>query len=356
MQKYFLILLFSILLSCNNQDEKIENTVLQKDSAQILSININPVWNSDWNDDENIDSPAFWNSNDGKEYVIATSKSKSYLVVYDALTGKRIKTIGNEGKKPGELSRPNGVWVIEDYLFVVERDNQRVQVFSLPEFQSIMIFGENYLLNPYGITITGINGDYKVFVTDNYETPEGSIPADSLLGERVKMFHVLMNSEEKSAEYLKAFGKTNDDGVLRVVESIYADPENNNLLIAEENEAFTQVYVYDMDGNYKGTRFGEGLFKYQVEGIALLQANNKGYWIITDQDKNNNKFNVFDRTNFKFIGSFNIPGVSNTDGIWLANEKIGDFNNGLFFACNNDGGIGAISIEKILKGLKLDNK
>ena len=152
-----------------------------------------------------------------------------------------------------------------------------------------------------------------------------------------------------NVKLVKKFGETTNQGKLKIVESIYGDPEYNNLLIAEEKEDETCVKVYDLDGNYKNQIIGKGLFKYQVEGIALYKSeSNDGFWIITDQDSANNSFHIFSRKNFKHLGYFQNPNTTNTDGIWLTQENYKGFPDGAFFAVHNDGNVSCSDLKLIV--------
>ena len=93
--------------------------------------------------EENIDSPASW-LQDGKRMLVASAKATDQLVVYDGDTGQRLRTVGGTGTALGQLQRPNGVATIDDrYLFVVERDTHRVQMFQLPDFTPLLAFDDS---------------------------------------------------------------------------------------------------------------------------------------------------------------------------------------------------------------------
>src|SRR5690606_1929038 len=103
--------------------------------------------------EENIDSPASW-LQDGRRMLVATAKATDALVVYDGDSGRRLRTVGGPGKALGQLRRPNGVATIDDrFLFVVERDNRRVQMFQLPQFTPLLAFGADELQQPYGLWV-----------------------------------------------------------------------------------------------------------------------------------------------------------------------------------------------------------
>jgi 3-phytase len=276
------------------------------------------------------------------------------LAVYDAATGKRINSFGTLGKGKEQLSRPNGIWVIDSLLIIVERDNKRIQVFTLPEFKSLGFIAENKLKKPYGLYVFKTGNNYNLYVTDQYEIQEDSIPPDSLLGERVQYYTFTVNGNKLNSSLVKKFGDTTGEGVLKVVESIYADPQNDNLLIAEELETDTYIKVYSLDGTFKNKVVGKGLFKYQAEGMALLDCGNgTGYWICTDQSKHDNTYYVFDRKTLEKVTFFKLPNTSNTDGVWLTQKPFGNFTEGAFFAVNNDGGVNAVGIREIIEKCKL---
>ena len=108
---------------------------------------------------DELDSLATWPTEDGRTWLIATAKSSHRLVVFDADTGERLREVGGEGQAPGEFKRPNGIAVYGDMLFVVERDNHRVQVLSLPDFKPLGSFGEQQLRSPYGLWLAEPEGN-----------------------------------------------------------------------------------------------------------------------------------------------------------------------------------------------------
>lgn len=363
MKKFLPLLFVLILISCSEKKnpEKIEN---KTDNSVIEPDILSP-----YNEDNNIDSPAFYD-NGSRGMVLATAKGTHKLVIYDAETGDSIGSYGDFGRKFGEFKRPNGIWVIDSLCFVVERDNHKVQVLKLPEFETIGIFGKFKLIKPYGISVVRTadipvssearatsDYDYRIYVTDNYETEDEQIPADSALYRRVSVFDMKIRNEDNDiiTKFRNFIGPTEGEGRLKVVESIYADPANDNLLVAEELEGAgkTMIKVFDLDGNFK-KNIGEGLFKSQAEGIALYKCDDKnGFWISTDQSKESNIFHFFDRRTFEPLAQFDSGKLSNTDGIWLHQNPIGEHKAGQFIAVNNDGGIGIWDLGKLMDKLEL---
>jgi 3-phytase len=314
------------------------------------------AWQTERDTLDNIDSPAVWHGPDGQHWILSTAKTTDVLVVNDAATGKELRRVGGAGTGPGKLERPNGIFVIDDLAMVVERDNHRVQVFRLPDFASVGVFGGELLKKPYGIAAypAGEAGSYVVYVTDNYEMPNESVPPDSLLGERVRQFRVTVAAAGVQAEPTAVFGETSGPGVLKVVESIAADVPNNRLLIAEELETASHIKVYTLDGKFTGQIIDSGLFPHQAEGIILYACGDSaGYWLATDQGMTANTFHVFDRQTLAHLGSFQGESTLNTDGIALTQRGFGGFPSGAFYAVHNDGNVAAFSWDAIADSLGL---
>lgn len=307
---------------------------------------------------ENIDSPAAWHGPDGQHLLLATSKQGHSVNVFDAVNGAMIRRIGGQGQELGQFDRPNGISVIDDIMLVVERDNHRVQVLSIPDFKPLTSFGESDLAKPYGLFVEPLGeGEYHVYVTDNYETPSGDIPADKELGHRIRRYLLEVEGPTAEGELDLSFGDTSGPGRLFVVESVYGDKIHNHLLVADELEDDAngrQVKVYDFEGNFTGKTFGEGVFKNQVEGIALYETSEtSGYWFVTDQGKLKNTFYVFDRESFELLGSVDGERTLNTDGIWITQTPMPRFPKGAFYACDNDRAISAFDLVEVLKAIGL---
>lgn len=243
--------------------------------------------------DENVDSPASWTDSDGRTWLLATSKATDRLMVYDGDTGEELKRTGSRGSGAGQFDRPNGIFVFEDKVFVVERDNHRVQVLRLPDLQSIGTFGSDELKQPYGLWLRqAAPGQVEVLVTDAYMAGEDDkgddiTPPLAELDARVKRYRVKFVGSGIEAQYADAFGDTTEAGAIRIPESIWGDPADDRLLIAEEDTVTgTAVREYDLNGKYRGRTIGLGLFKAQAEGIALWACpDGSGYWLATDQFK-----------------------------------------------------------------------
>ena len=330
-------------------------------------------WQSAFHEPDNVDSVAFWQGTgpDGDEvaWVVATGKESHNLIVYDASTGATVRTVGAEGDGPGDFRRPNGVMIHDSLVLVAERDNHRVQVLRLPGFETVGLVGAADLIRPYGLTVfetdggAGDEGALHVYVTDNYETfdpetGEDDIPPAEELGERVKHFRLADDGGTESGsvtgELVRAFGDIEGDGVLTKVETIYADPENDVLLIADEE---VQVHrVYDLEGQFTGQVIGQGLFRYEPEGVALRLCEASpggGYWVATDQRGDTSFFRVLSRDGFGYLGTFVGQMTANTDGIAQTSASFDGFENGAVFAVHDDQGVTAFDWSAVASALKL---
>lgn len=305
---------------------------------------------------DNIDSVVSWSSSDGQTWLFASAKDADNLVVFDADSGANLRRIGSSGTAPGQFERPNGIAVIDDLLFVVERDNHRVQLLSLPEFEPLLIFGAAELRVPYGLWIERTSPtQLDVYVTDSYQLADGTPPPLEQLSERVKHYRLTQGDDGFEAVHVGSFGDTSASGALRWVESIYGDPRHGRLLIAEEYmETGSTLRVYDMTGQYLGIDLDPSHFDGQAEGIALWSCNDgSGYWVATDQRDDGNRFQVFDRATLKHLGSFAGRNTRNTDGIHLQSTPTSAFPHGVFFAVHDDQAVSAFDWNDIAGALRL---
>jgi 3-phytase len=306
--------------------------------------------------DDNIDSPASWRAPDGATWLIATAKAGDGLRVYDGDDGRVLRSIGRSGGEDGEFRRPNGIFVVDDLVFVVERDNHRVQVLRLPAFESLGSFGSDELHLPYGIWLRPSAKGYEVFVTDAYmsDADDDVPPPLAELNARVQRYHVALAGTRIDATSLGAFGDITAAGAIRIPESLWGDPEHDRLLIAEEDQATgTRLREYTFAYRYAGRDIGATQFHAQAEGIALWRcADGSGYWIATDQYKDRSVFHVYDRETLAYRGAF-AGRVANTDGVWLQQAPTRAFPHGVFYAVDDDQAVGAFDWRRIAGALRL---
>jgi 3-phytase len=307
---------------------------------------------------DNIDSIATWITPEGNTWLIATAKDSGQLIVFDGDSGQTLQHVGSSGGELGQFLRPNGIAVFGDLVFVVERDNHRVQALALPDFKPVAVFGVADLLQPYGIWINEVAPlELDVYVTDSYQMPDRSVPPLEQLGERVKRFRILLDDDGIIDGGVRLrVGDTTARGAIRWTESIVGDPLHDRLLIPEEyieNEP-GEIRLYSEDGRYLGANVGRGLFGGQPEGLALYDcADGSGYWIATDQQLESNRFHVFDRRSLEHLGSFHGNTVQFTDGVALHPVPTSRFPAGVFYAVHHDQGVVAFDWRDIAATLSL---
>lgn len=308
---------------------------------------------------DNIDSPASWTSPEGQVWLIATAKATDKLVVYDGQTGAHLRDVGSTGAGPGQFDRPNGIAVVDDLVLIVERDNHRVQVLQLPSFTPLGTFAADDLRKPYGLWVNKQASGYDVYVTDSYDAGEDAqgndvLPPLAELDKRVRRYALQVANGKAQASLVGSIGDTSEKGALRVVESIWGDPANDRLLIAEEDETYaSEIKVYSLQGKFSGTTFGRDAFKAQAEGVMLRTCGKDGWWITTEQGKQRSVFHLFDRHTFKHVGAFQGNTVANTDGIWLDQAASPRFPHGALYAVHDDQGVVAFDWASVAKQLSL---
>jgi 3-phytase len=308
---------------------------------------------------EELDSVATWPSEDGHTWVIASAKRAHRLVVLDGDSGALLRTFGEPGKGVGQFRRPNGVAVQGDLLFVVERDNHRVQAFTLPDFTPAGTFGAETLRSPYGLWVDEVApGELEVYVTDSFMYGEryDVVPPFEELDQRVRRFRVAVpEGRPLQARYAGSFGDTHPESALRMVESIAGDAAARRLLIADEDRRhLSTLREYTFEGQYTGRQLPEASFGAEAEGIALWQCQgDAGYWIAVDQLAPRAIFHLFDRRTLKPAGSFRGEVTAYTDGIALHAATTAAFPAGALYAVHDDKAIAAFDLQEVARVLDL---
>jgi 3-phytase len=311
---------------------------------------------------DELDSLATWVTEEGRTWLIASAKATHRLVVFDADSGERLREVGSRGQAPGQFNRPNGVAVHGDVLFVVERDNHRVQALTLPELEPLATFGENELRSPYGLWLHESEpGELDVYVTDSFMLGEryDVVPPLAELDERVRRYRITIgNDGALRARHVGAFGDTTEQAALRVVESIAGDPAHDRLLVADESTAVhggsSTLVEYTLDGRPTGRRLPPASFRAQAEGVALWSCpDGSGYWIAVDQLAPLTAFHLFDRTTLQPRGSFRGRVTAHTDGVVLHAAATPSFPGGALFAVHDDRAVTAFDLRTVATTLDL---
>lgn len=334
-------------------------------------------------EEDNLDSIGIYNKGEN-HWAIVTSKAGHFLAVFDAVTGAKVRDVGRKGSGPVEFSRPNGILVLDDYVFVVERDNHRVQVLKLPEFSFVTYVGRSILKRPYGLDAYRLNnGDIRMFVTDDYKVPAAvalrmenpdaedkaeleqeaaeeaaagkpsTIP-DDFFTKRIKQFTLSLKGHKVKIRHDKTFGEKDGVGQLYKVESITADPLNNRLYICDEKGPTKGIKIYDLDGVFTGKMLTGVDFGGEPEGVALFpDGHHGGYLICTDQQPDVSVFHVLERNSLKVLGSFRGERTTNTDGIVVHNRNMGAFAKGGMWAIHDDQALSGFDWSRVAKAIGL---
>ncbi|HST43940.1 MAG TPA: phytase [Luteimonas sp.] len=307
---------------------------------------------------EELDSLATWTSPGGRPWLLASAKSSHRLIVLDAGNGRHLRTAGAPGSQPGEFRRPNGLAVSGDLLFVVERDNHRVQMLRLPSLAPVAMFGQAELRSPYGIWLhRRTPGALDVYVTDSFM--EGAhhdvVPPASALDRRVHRFHVDLDAATPVARDGGSFGATEGEGMLHMVESIAGDAAHDRLLVADEYRAGgSTLRDYHLDGRFAGRVVRGGTFGGEAEGVALWTCGDSGYWIAVDQLAPLTRFHVLAREDLEPVGTFTGAVTAQTDGIALHASPTATFPGGVLYAVHDDRAIAAFDLRDVVRALRLD--
>lgn len=310
--------------------------------------------------EDELDSLATWIAEDGRPRVIATAKSSHRLVVYDGDSGQRLRAVGGQGGEPGRFTRPNGVQVYGDLVFVTERDAPRVQVLSLPDFSPVASFGQQQLRSPYGIWLyESAPGELQAYVTDSFM--DGAdytvVPPLAELDQRVRRYRIRLDPETGlQTSYAGSFGDTSEAAALRMVESIWGDPTHDRLLIADEDRRHASTLrEYTLAGRFTGNSLPDDSFAGEAEGVALWDCTpDSGYWIAVDQLFPLSIFHLYDRASLAPRGSFRGAVTANTDGIALQLAPTPGFPGGAMYAVHNDRAVAAFDLRDVVRALRLD--
>ncbi|WDS37662.1 phytase [Pseudoxanthomonas sp.] len=317
---------------------------------------VREAWISTGQPEDEIDSLAVWPTEQGGAWLIATAKSSNQLVVYDADSGQRLRTVGGPGEGPGQFKRPNGIAVWGDLVFVVERDNHRVQVLQLPDFTPRGVIGADTLKVPYGLWLQETAPDaLELLVTDSFmaDFRTGLLPPREQMDQRVRRFHVPLDEDGPvTGTDAGSFGDTSDAGMLRMVESIAGDPAHDRLLIADEDQRVgSTLRDYTLDGRFRGTSLPR--FTGDAEGVALWDCDvDGGWWIAVDQTSPT-LFRVYDRASLAPVGTFSGEVVAQTDGEVVYAAGTPRFPDGALFVQHDNRAVAAFDLRDIATALHL---
>ena len=287
---------------------------------------------------ENIDSIAFWEAPDPTNTLMfVTGKDNDLVEVW------QYPFVANELAPILFPANINGVGVDQetDLLYVSDRV---VSVFSLPGRQSVGSLGQGIL----GIGENNLDilksaaGQTEIYVSDD---------------------HNVYRFEAISGQLLGSFAPP-----VSSIETVLADDYYQMILVPEEQgpAGYPGIYAYHPDGTVferNGTnRFGNnGEFDADEEGILLYtfpahgaDDDGRGFIVVSDQRSDVTDFECFDRQTWAHLGTFQLQGVSNTDGIASTQRALPGYPLGVFAAINNDTSVVIVGWNEVFAAMGWD--
>ena len=263
-----------------------------------------------------VDSIAFWEAPDPAEsLMIVTSKGNESIEVYKYPFTSELTTI-----TCGQQS--NGIWVDQerDVLYSTERNSNKVCAYDLPtlERNDALSFTTAAVKNesePNLAMLVLPDGQRRIYIS--YDD---------------KVFYHDAETGKSLGQFTPAKG----------LETMYGDDYYQVLYIPDENGG-SGVYLYEPSGNPAGSSFGDrSIFDEDEEGISVYKClsntadNGEGLIVVSDQKEDITDFEVFNRKTKEYLGTLQISGVSNTDGIAIMQQASPDYSLGLFAAIADD--------------------
>ncbi|MEJ2493892.1 MAG: phytase [Ignavibacteriaceae bacterium] len=284
---------------------------------------------------QNVDSIEFWKAPDSSNTLMfVTAKDNQLVEVWKYPFKDNEQT--QLTNSTFENSQVNGIAIDQDsdLLYIsIGSPSSTISVFSLPDLTFVKNFnksGANYQSEP-NLTILKLSkGTKYIYVSMDYSVD----------------IH-----NESTGDYISSF--TPEKGL----ETMAADDYYQRIYIPDENNR-TGVYVYNPDGSVYtdngSNNFGSDVFEADAEGIIVYTCplnnpvdNGDGFIVVSDQRIDHSDFEFFDRVTWEHLGTLNITGVSNTDGIASYPYPLPDYPLGVFAAQNNDATVVLVGWGKI---------
>ncbi len=306
----------------------------------------------------NIDSIDFYNAADpNNDLMFVTSKSTCsgladrcvevwkhpYTTQTDTITQAEADNRFNSGNV-------NGVVVdnIDDKLYIsVGNTENAVVKFSLPAITWDATFtggawGSLHIEPNLSFSHTNANAD-RIFLGKD----DGGAGSDSIL---------VLDNSGNTLDRWQATGGAGQPGGADGIETSAADSFYQAIYIPDENGQ-SGVYAYSFDGtaynNGADNRFGDSDFTADAEGIVIYKCpnayedNGRGLIVVAEQQTDTTEFNVYDRVTWDYLGTFQLLGIANTDGIASNQVLTGTYPSGVFAALDNDASVGLVGWDVI---------
>jgi len=277
--------------------------------------------------------------------VITSDKSGDQIFVYD-LQGNTLQQISLEGEPRNIDVRYNFTLSGEKVDIVgFGRDDSEIHLYIVDIATRKLEFHKSYdsdMSSIYGFCFYHNRSNDTFYAMASTNNGSGQL----------KQWQLVDSGNDTIALELQ---RTWTNGPGGLTEGLVADDETGKFYAAAEDDA---IYKYDADPlsedpqEEKIVSVGENGLEADIEGITIYYAaNGEGYLIASSQG--NSTFKVYDRkAPHGFVKSFEVDGVSGTDGIDVTNVSLGSaFPMGLFVAHDGKRAYGA-KFEEI--GLDVD--
>jgi len=283
----------------------------------------------------------WWYNEVSKEYwLFVLSEESNKIFILNALSGKYIKSLGSHGDRVGQFDTPKDISIYDNFLFVLEKDNHRVQIFSLPDLNFVGLIGEMELTQPSCIETIKLQKDKKnyccVYVGDNLDNK----PSRNKI--YFKFIFEINNTEIFDQEVLKYEPK--DKFQLGYIESIKYDGITDNLFIVDKMHKNIKIFNFNDDSK---NIILKDFFKGNPGEINII----KNHIFIGDYSRLDNFFHIFSRNL-----NYNLSYISEKT---LKNECftiIEHFNNLILYTADEDDQVLAHRIYDLIENNDTQNK
>lgn len=257
--------------------------------------NLNILWKTNCKDEYKFDSITNFGNN-----INISCKNTNGIVSYDN-NGNFLKKIGKKGFNYNEFNKPKGIKQINDYLFVLEKNNKRCQIIDLKSNKSISFFGFKKLKNPYDIDGIFFKDQFIIFISD--------LNLSSILKFNIK------------------FG---DQGIERISSDIFLELPDLKLTSILVDAPLDRILIIDESNNLIRVFSLNGIFikklnNFEDEIISLTKSKDK--YLIAENNKDTSFIHVFDE-NLEYEHSFNNNLIFDIDDISYHNNHLYIISNG----------------------------
>ena len=290
---------------------------------------------------DNVDTIGVWETERPEDSLIFVSAKENQTVEVWKFPFK------NNEQKPMKRTEwkdgsVNGIWIDQekDLLYVtVGKEPSSAFVYSLPKLELKMQF---------------VNKSRDLFTEPNITLLKRPAKRDLAY---VTSDQQISIHETDTGKQLELFDSPTD------VETIYGDEFYQCVYVPDENDrSGVNVYTPELKPFNKNGKnhFGSGVFDSDAEGVWVYYSSGhgkpddgRGYIVFSDQIDGLTEFEFFDRQTWEHLGTLNIEGVGNTDGICSSQRPLPGYPLGFFAAIHDDQALAIVKWETVLKALGL---